>query len=302
MLTVIFSEICPIIVMIKQLLKQTDGIEIFDKLLNTPNFHLINCLFAAQNKKSLCLMRTRLWLIILSSMGYDGQSNIFIPTNRRFKWSDSIIEYQRNVIDNYLYTSRVHDLIDCLREGDPLAGFLLQRLANRVIVTDPHERAFLLGRQPVQDRIQFTDDTLSNYLYQWIRGEITGPQIKYWDVRGVTNMRRLFHNVRNITNINMLDLTYWDVSNVTDMAFMFNIQNGITFTGLTNWNTCRVTNMSRMASNNNRFNSDISNWDVSKVTDMNWMFGEATVFNQNIREWDTSNVTIMSQMFAGAIN
>ena len=127
-----------IIVMIKQLLKQTDGIEIFDMLLNTQNFHLINCLFAAQNKKSLCLMGTRLWLIILSSMGYDGQSNIFIPTNRRFKWSDSIIEYQRNVIDNYLYTSRVHDLIDCLWEGDPLAGFLLQRLSNRVTVTDPH--------------------------------------------------------------------------------------------------------------------------------------------------------------------
>ena len=78
----------------------------------------------------------------------------------------------------------MHDLIDCLREGDPLARFL----AYRVTVRDPHERAFLLGRQLIHNRIQFRNDNLSNYLHQWIRGEITSPPIKYWDVRGITNI------------------------------------------------------------------------------------------------------------------
>ena len=170
-----------IIVMLKQLLKQDDGIQIFDRLLNTQNFNLINCLFQAQpeNKKSLCLMNTRLWLIILSSMGYDGHSNTFIDTNKSFTWDRSIIDYQRNVITQCLYTSRVHDLIDCLREGNQLAIFLLQRLANRT--NDPYERNFLLGYQP---QIQHTNATLLPYLQRWIDGIIHGPPIKFWDVRG----------------------------------------------------------------------------------------------------------------------
>ena len=158
-----------IIVMIKQLLKQTDGIEIFDRLLNTPNFHLINCLFAAQNKKSLCLMRTRFWLIILSSMGYDGQSNSFIPTNRRFTWDNSIIEYQRNVIDNYLYTSRVHDLID-LREGYHIGEYeeFLHRLDFE------YDNGY--GGQQVYGTVWLKEDNT------WLeRGEYDGSE--WWDYK-----------------------------------------------------------------------------------------------------------------------
>ena len=304
-------EILPkdvLIVTLKRLLKKERGIEIFDILFNIDNFDLIDCLFLAQNKKSLCLMRTRLWLRCLDSMGYDGITNTFIDKRKTFDWLDNlIIDHQQNVIDNYLYTSRVHDLIDCAKEGDLIARFLLERLANQVTVTDDYEHTFLLGQQPDHDRIQFTNNNLSDYLLKWIRGEMSYPSIKYWDVRGVTNMRNLFYVVREVViNINV-DLTYWDVSNVTDMAFMFNIENEITFTGLTNWNTCRVTNMRAMIFHNNRFNSDISNWDVSKVTDMYCMFGQiidgqATVFNQNIGNWDTSNVTNMSLMFTGAIS
>ena len=287
-------------VILQNLLNQENSIKSVDALLHIEKYNIINSLFLAQKKKSLCLMRTSLWIKCLYSMGYDSLTNTFIRANRTFNWDDSIIEYQRIVINNCLYTSRVHDLIDFLREGEPLAQFLLERLASRV--TDMHESAFLLGQQPIYERIQFTNDTLRNYLYQWIRGEIVGPPIKYWDVRNVTNLRTLFYAVRGITNINILDLTYWDVSNVTDMSFMFNISDEITFTGLTNWNTCRVENMSYMIQMNNRFNSDISNWDVSNVTNMRCMFYEATVFNQNIGEWDTSKVTNMHGMFAGAVS
>ena len=267
-----------------------------DALLNIPNFNVIKCLLSLQNKKSLCLMNTRIWILVLYSMGYDGLTNSF--RSRTFDWGDSIIEYQRNVIDKCLYTSRVHDLID-LREESAIARFLLERLYNRT--TDHYERAFLLGRQPIEDRIQFTNNNVSVYLYQWIRGQIGGgPPIKYWDVRGVTNMFALFYAVRTVVKNLNLDLTYWDVSNVTNMSSMFDINNNrITFIGLTNWNTCRVTNMSHMFANNS-FNSDISNWDVSKVQNMHSMFFNSVFFNQNIGEWDTGRVTDMSKMFASA--
>ena len=293
-------EILPkdiLIVTLNSLLKQENGIEIFDSLFNIGNFNLIDCLFLAQNKKSLCLIRTRLWLNCLHSMGYDG--NTFILANKTFDWLENIIiDHQRNVIDNYLYTSRVHDLIDCLREGDPIARSLLERLAYRT--TDPYEQAFLLGHQPVQDRIQFTDDNLKISLTEWIRGARQDPLPKYWDTRSVTNMRSLFNNIIGITDLNV-DLTYWDVSRVIRMNFMFCNKNLI-FTGLTNWNTCRVTNMSDMVSSNNTFNSDISNWDVSKVSNMNMMFNDAIIFNQYIGDWDTSRVQNMAAMFSEAVS
>ena len=45
-----------LIVTLNRILKQENGIEIFDILFNIGNFNLIDCLFLAQNKKSLCLM------------------------------------------------------------------------------------------------------------------------------------------------------------------------------------------------------------------------------------------------------
>jgi hypothetical protein len=71
-----------LIVTLNGILKQENGIEIFDSLFNIGNFKLIDCLFLAQNKKSLCLLRTRLWLRCLHSMGYDCLTNTFIFTKR----------------------------------------------------------------------------------------------------------------------------------------------------------------------------------------------------------------------------
>ena len=284
-----------IIEILKPLLNQENGIEIFDRLLNTPNFNLIDCAFQAQpeNKKSLCLMNTRLWIIILYSMGYVGRTNTFSRANSTFDWHDSIIAYQKNVIDNRLYTSRVHDLID-LREESQIARFLLRRLYTQT--RDPYERAFLMGQPPANNRIRLGNNTLR----QWLATPNLHVPIKYWDVRDVTDMSGLFYG----TTMNA-DLTYWDVSRVTDMSLMFMInrtRNRVTFTGLTNWNTCRVTNMSGMVANNTHFNSDISNWDVSRVKNMSSMFSRATSFNQYIGGWDTSRVTDMSNMFMEALS
>lgn len=282
----------PILVQImRYLLKQQNGIEMYEILLNTTNFNIINCLFAAKNKPSLCLMNTRLWLIIINSMGYDSITNTF--NHRRLKWDDSIIEYQRKVITDCLYTSRVHDLIDYSREGNQLAIMLLQRLANRT--TDRYEKNFLLGKQPARDRFQPTDDLLNIHIDLWVKG-IERRQIKYWDVRRITNMSNVFCIQQPLHHV-LCDLKYWDVSNVTNMENMFSALHGdtVSFTGMKNWNTCRVTNMCSLLSNTS-FNFDISNWDVSKVQYMDQMFSRS-IFNNNIQEWDTSRVISMVGMF-----
>lgn len=292
-----------IIKILKRVLEDEDDIESIDILLNIQNFKIIDCLFQIK-PKLLSLMNTRLWLIILSSMGYSGRNNFNTPTT--FEWHTSVIAYQINLISRYLYRNRVHDLIDCVREGNPMARFLLQRLYSRA--TDPVEREFLSGRQ---QRIQPTNNTFHNLLNQWLRGQIICPPIKYWDVRKVRNMRAIFYGVDQINfDINLdrhFDLTYWDVSRVTNMTSMFINKNQLIFTGLENWNTSRVTNMTTMFLNTTT-NSDISNWDVSRVTDMSFMFAvddhdlyyPQTYFNQNIKRWDTRRVTNMAGMFLGA--
>jgi surface protein len=292
-----------IIKILKRVLEDENDIERIDILLNIQNFKIIDCLFQIQ-PKLLSLMNTRLWLRILSSMGYSGRNHFNTPTT--FEWHSSVIEYQRNLITRRLYRNRVHDLIDCVREGNPMARFLLQRLYIRAI--DPVEREFLSGRQ---QRIQPRNDTFHNLLNQWLRGQIICPPIKYWDVRKVRNMRAIFYGVDQINfDINLdrhFDLTYWDVSRVTNMTSMFINKNQLIFTGLENWNTSRVTNMSYMFLNTTT-NSDISNWDVSRVTDMSFMFDvddhdlyyPQTYFNQNIKRWDTRRVTNMAGMFLGA--
>ena len=71
----------------KQLLKQNDGIENYERLLNKRNWKLINSLFDARDKKSLCLMNTRLWLKVTINMLQDV-----------FPWTTTIYNYQMNVI------------------------------------------------------------------------------------------------------------------------------------------------------------------------------------------------------------
>ena len=69
-------------VILQNLLNQENSIEIVDALFNIPNFNVIKCLVSLQNKKSLCLMNTRIWILVLYSMGYNGRTNTF-SSNRR---------------------------------------------------------------------------------------------------------------------------------------------------------------------------------------------------------------------------
>jgi surface protein len=237
------------------------------------------------------------WLYIINSMGFDRKTHTFDSSKRFLEWDIETINYQKNIIDNLLYTSRVHDLLDLSREGNQLAEILLKRLADRT--TDEYERRFLLGREKY---LSFSEESLRDYLKRWISGNIDDSNpIKYWDVRMVTNMKNLFYfyNEEISPDKHVLDLTYWDVSSVTDMSSMFYNSNFI-ITGIKNWNTKNVKDMSHMFEGLDTFNEDIGLWDTSNVTNMNGMFFGATSFKQNIGDWITTNVTDMGHMFYNA--
>ena len=233
------------------------------------------------------------WLYIINSMGFDRKNHTFDSSKRFLEWEIENINYEKNVINKCLYTSRVHDLLDLSSQGNQLAGILLKILADRS--TDEYERTFLLGKKNYPS---FTNENVGEYIRKWISGnrQESNP-IKYWDVRKVTNMEELFsfNNVKKSLIQNVLDLTYWDVSNVTDMNSMFYNVNLIV-TGIKNWNTKSVKDMSHMFQGLTNFNEDIGSWDTSNVTDMSFMFYNAMSFNQDIGKWETGKVTDMSHM------
>jgi surface protein len=234
------------------------------------------------------------WLYIINSMGFDRKTHTFDSSKRFLEWDIETINYQKNIIDNLLYTSRVHDLLDLRRQGNQLAGILLKRLVDRT--TDEYESRFLLGKEKY---LSFTDESLREYIKRWISGNIDDSNpIKYWDVRMVTNMKNLFYfyNEEISPDKHLIDLTYWDVSNVIDMSYIF-LNSNFIITGIKNWNTKNVKDMSRMFEGLDTFNEDIGFWDTSNVTNMNGMFFGATSFNQNIGDWITTNVTDMGYMF-----
>lgn len=129
-----------------------------------------------ESKSILSLMNTRFWLDIIGSMGYNILNNRFETENSLFDWNISIIDYQQDVIDHFLYTSRVHDLIELSIEGNKLALTLLQRLKDQT--DDDYEYDFLSGKNI--DQITVTNKTLKDYVLKWITGEERMQPIKHW--------------------------------------------------------------------------------------------------------------------------
>ena len=61
--------------------------------------------------------------------------------------------------------------------------------------------------------------------------------------------------------------------------------------------TSKITDMSELFDDIEKFNGDISKWDVSNVTNMTSIFFGCKLFNKDISEWDVSKVTNMHAMF-----
>ena len=68
---------------------------------------------------------------------------------------------------------------------------------------------------------------------------------------------------------------------------------------IADWEVSAITDLSKLFSNRQNFNTDISSWDTSSVTSMRYMFSHASAFNQPL-SLDTSSVTDMTGMFYSA--
>ena len=98
--------------------------------------------------------------------------------------------------------------------------------------------------------------------------EIKG--IENFDTSNVTNMRIMFQNCTNLTNLN---LSNFNTSKVTDMGYMFNDCSSLT-------------------------TLDLSGFNTSNVTDMEYMFYKcASLTSLNLSKFKTENVTKMNNMF-----
>ena len=144
------------------------------------------------------------------------------------------------------------------------------------------------------------------------------------DTSNVTNMRQMFQDSSNLTeldlskfntakvtdmyamfygctNLKSLDLSSFDTSKVTDMWRMFDGCKEMVNIDVSHFNTSNVTTMSQIFYGCEKLEElDLSNFDTSNVTDMSWMFESCSSLKTiDVSNFDTSNVTHMSFMFYG---
>ncbi|WP_166667246.1 BspA family leucine-rich repeat surface protein [Companilactobacillus nuruki] len=142
------------------------------------------------------------------------------------------------------------------------------------------------------------------------------------DTSKVANMRGMFADMSNLSNLNLdnfdtssatgmedmfngdrslksLNLDVFNTSKVTDMSGMFAGMSSLKSLDLSNFNTSRVTSMYSMFENmTNLSNLNVNNFDTSKVVYMHSMFNGDGIKNLNLSSFDTSNVKSMNEMFA----
>ncbi|UQS83156.1 BspA family leucine-rich repeat surface protein [Bombilactobacillus thymidiniphilus] len=139
----------------------------------------------------------------------------------------------------------------------------------------------------------------SSYLFHNLR-DLAQLNLSNLDTSNVTNMNHMF-SMDNYSHLVSLDLNNFDTSNVTDMSSMFAGAMSLTGLDLSNFDTSNVTNMSSMFSiGKNLKNLDLSSFDTSHVTNMAYMFnGDRCLTGLDLSGFDTSHVTNMAYMFSG---
>jgi surface protein len=292
-----------------KILNLTFDTDVQSNIAKTFSINIINKIITTNPIKVRILdfLNTAQFIRVLISIGiFNSYSH-----SSHLEWCNTIKKYINQYITEHRYTSRVHDLIDISKSSLNINIFAKCLLNNLITPdTDTLERQFLLGEMtniPVFDNNTIIDQVNTRSF----------DNIKYWDVRKVTDISNLFNFFLSHIDV---DLTYWDTSNVTNMSKSFSGIN-IFINGITNWNTCRVINMEYcfflspfnqplewntsnvinmhgMFEITKNFNQHL-NWDTRNVRTMSHMFRSADSFNQFL-EWDTRNVTDMSHMFDGA--
>ena len=118
----------------------------------------------------------------------------------------------------------------------------------------------------------------------------------------------LIENIKELINNKIYDLNCIDTSKITDMSKLFwnklNITNKLNINvDVSKWNVSKVTNMSYMFYECEKFDCDLSKWDVSNVTNMRCIFSGCTRFKgKGLENWDVSNVENMHYMLIGCEN
>lgn len=120
--------------------------------------------------------------------------------------------------------------------------------------------------------------------------------VEYLDVSKVVNMRNMFRNCMELTQV---DASNWDTSNVKDMSFMFDGCSRLSQLDTSKWVTKNVINMTCMFYYCAELTQlDASNWDTSKVTNMASMFDQCyKLYRLDVSNWDTSKAN-KSNMFS----
>ena len=119
-----------------------------------------------------------------------------------------------------------------------------------------------------------------------------------FDTSNVSDMRNMFGNCCNMTN---LDLSTFDTSRVTEMAAMFADCSSLDNLDLSSFDTTNVTSMNNMFYKCSRLaNLNLSSFDTSLVNDTSGMFWKcSSLVSLDLSGFNTSNVRCMSQMFYG---
>ena len=155
-------------------------------------------------------------------------------------------------------------------------------------------------------RIEFTEPTVGvSHLTGLFRDlhnvrEITG--LEMLDVSGVTAMTYMFRNTHSLVSIG--DVSGWDTSNVTSMAYMFRNAENLTSLNVSNWNTGNVNNMHGLFHGASSLTQlDVSNWNVSRVTNMASMFSRMDgITSLNLSNWNPVSAVNFSGMFHNSAN
>ena len=132
--------------------------------------------------------------------------------------------------------------------------------------------------------------------------------INDWDMSNVTSLRQFLHSY-NSTNVDLFvpgrfnqPVDKWNVGKVTDFSRLFTNQCQFN-QPIGMWDMSSAVNLEHtlatyMIKYPGRFNQDVSKWNTSNVTSLRTTFQAQYSFNQDISSWDVSKVTDISFLFS----
>ena len=169
-----------------------------------------------------------------------------------------------------------------------------------IYCTDANSRGYgslFSGSEAIKIEILSCGSNIKNMKRMFLNCcNLTELDLKKLNTRQVTNMSYMFAHG---TSLESLDLSNFDTAQVTDMKEMFNNCANVKSLNLSSFNTSNVTDMHGMFKNCYFLqNLDLSSFNTSNVTDMHGMFKHCySLQNLDLTNFNTSKVTLMTDMF-----